>query len=214
MRRTRASRPLHGGVRRLPAGSGASVSGRSGRRDRGAEMGGRQCDRAGRECRAAGRRGQQRRRHPGRMPGARCRGRVAAAGRVPVATPAGARRSRHRVESRVSHQPGFRQRGSGIDVALLPGHRHRITGCRPGPTKSTRWSANHFDHVRGDRSLSRRSGRLCVASAARRSLHRVARVSARLPRIRFAVARLVCFPTAVRAAGRSLVEGVCSPTRT
>ena len=46
-------------------------------------------------------------------------------GRVPAAAPAGAGRSSYRVESGVSHQPGFRQRGRGSDVALLPGPRRR-----------------------------------------------------------------------------------------
>jgi hypothetical protein len=74
-------------------------------------------------------------------------------------------------------------------------------GRRPRAAKRIKWSTTRFDHLCGDRSLSRRSGRLCATTASRRSLHRAARVSADLPRVRLAAAGLVYLRAVVRAAG-------------
>ena len=68
----------------------------------------------------------------------RSRRRDTAGGRLPAAAPAGARRSGNPIEGGVPQQPRFRQRGSGTDVASLPGPRRRISGRRARPA-TTDW---------------------------------------------------------------------------
>ena len=117
----RPPRPLHGDLGRLPAGAGTPVSGRARRRDRGAGVGGRQCDGTGHRPRPAGRRGQQRRWRAGRLAGAacaptdRCRRSCSSCCTNRCST------TGHRVEGGVPGDPGFRRRGRGPDVAPLPG---------------------------------------------------------------------------------------------
>ena len=104
--------------------------------------------------------------------------------------------------------PGFRQRGGGSDVALLPGPRRWISGRRARAAKPIASPATRFDHVRGDRSLSRRSGRLCAAAASRRGFHRATRISAHLPWLRLAAAGLVGLRAVIRPAGSSAAARV------
>ena len=135
VRGVRAARSVHRHLRRLPAGTRTPVSRRARRRDGGARVGGRQRARTGHRYQPVGGRGQQCGCGTGGAARAARRRRVGAAGRVPAAAPAGARRPAHAVEAGVRRDPGIRRACGDADVAALPGEasRYRPTRCRPAP---------------------------------------------------------------------------------
>ena len=120
----------------------------------------------------------------------RYRGRIAAAGRIPAAAPAGARRPGHRVEGRVRRHPGVRRAGGGADVATLSGVDSAVGGCGARPAQPIERSGTGVHHLLGDRSASRRGARLCPAATAGRNRHRTTRLC-RAP----ATASTRCCPT-------------------
>ncbi len=83
--------------------------------------------------------------------------------------------------------------------------RHYLAGQTPSPesvpARSTGRPASDVDHLRRDRSVSRRSARLRAAAAGSRGIHRTAHLPARLPRVRFATTGMDDVAAAVRDAG-------------